>query len=45
MTDRNELERLLAAATEGPWGIAAYYTGTGPVQVAVMMMLERKGHD
>ncbi len=30
MTDRNELERLLAAATEGPWGIAAYYTGTGP---------------
>lgn len=30
MTDRNELERLLAAATPGPWGIAAYYTGTGP---------------
>ena len=30
MTDRNELEKLLAAATEGPWEIAAYYTGTGP---------------
>ena len=30
MTDRNELERLLAAATEGPWHVAAYYSGKGP---------------
>ena len=33
------LERLAALATPGPWGISAYYNGTGPDEICRGMIV------